>query len=33
MLATRDLLAAKSVKDLVKWSDGLYQPPSKFRNW
>lgn len=32
-LATRDLLAAKSVKDLVKWSDGLYNPPSRFRNW
>lgn len=32
-LATRDLLAAKSVKDLVKWSDDLYNPPSRFRNW
>lgn len=32
-LATRDLLAAQSVKDLVKWSDGLYNPPSRFRNW
>lgn len=31
--ATRDLLAAKSVKDLVRWSGGLYNPPSKFRNW
>jgi len=31
--ATRDLLAAKSVKDLVRWSGGLYEPPSKFRNW
>ncbi|MEG2442398.1 MAG: malonate decarboxylase subunit alpha, partial [Acinetobacter sp.] len=29
----RDLLAAKSVKDLVKWSGGLYNPPSRFRNW
>lgn len=32
-LATRDLLSAKSVKDLVKWSEGRYQPPSRFRNW
>ena len=32
-LATRDLLAAKSIKDLVRWSDGMYNPPSKFRNW
>lgn len=31
--ATRDLLAAKSVKDLVKWSEGKYNPPSRFRNW
>lgn len=31
--ASRDLLAAKSVKDLVRWSGGLYNPPSKFRNW
>lgn len=31
--ATRDMLAAKSVKDLVKWSSGLYNPPAKFRNW
>ena len=31
--ATRDLLAAKSIKDLVRWSGGLYNPPSKFRNW
>lgn len=32
-LATRDLLAARSMKDLVRWSGGLYQPPSRFRNW
>lgn len=32
-LATRDLLAANSIKDLVRWSDGMYNPPSKFRNW
>lgn len=31
--ATRDLLAAKSVKDLVQWSQGMYAPPSRFRNW
>jgi malonate decarboxylase alpha subunit len=31
--ATRDMLAAKSIKDLVRWSGGLYNPPSKFRNW
>lgn len=32
-LATRDLLAAKSMKDLVRWSGNNYQPPSRFRNW
>lgn len=32
-LATRDLLAARSVKELVHWSGGLYQPPKRFRNW
>jgi len=31
--ATRDLLAAKSIADLQDWSDGLYQPPAKFRSW
>lgn len=31
--ANRSLLAAKSVADLVKWSDGLYQPPAKYRSW
>jgi len=31
--ATRSLLAAKSVADLVSWSDGLYNPPAKFRSW
>jgi malonate decarboxylase alpha subunit len=29
----RNLLAARSIKDLVRWSGGLYSPPSKFRNW
>jgi malonate decarboxylase alpha subunit len=31
--ASRDLLAARSIKELVRWSDGLYQPPARFRNW
>ncbi|UMY17139.1 malonate decarboxylase subunit alpha [Methylobacterium organophilum] len=31
--ADRSLLAAKSIKDLVHWSGGLYDPPAKFRNW
>ncbi|MFG1372513.1 malonate decarboxylase subunit alpha [Xanthobacter oligotrophicus] len=31
--ATRDLLAARSVKDLVRASGGLYDPPKRFRNW
>jgi malonate decarboxylase alpha subunit len=31
--ADRRLLAARSIKDLVRWSAGLYAPPSKFRNW
>ena len=33
LAATRQLLAAHSIEDLVTWSGGLYQPPSKFRNW
>ncbi|MBN2752542.1 MAG: malonate decarboxylase subunit alpha, partial [Rhodospirillaceae bacterium] len=31
--ANRDLLAAKSMQELVTWSDGLYTPPARFRNW
>ncbi len=31
--ADRSLLAARSIKDIVRWSGGLYRPPSKFRNW
>jgi len=31
--ATRDLLAARSIKELVRASHGLYEPPKKFRNW
>jgi malonate decarboxylase alpha subunit len=30
---TRDLLAAKTIKDLVHISGGLYQPPSSLRDW
>jgi len=32
-MATRDLLAARSIKDLVRASGGLYKPPQQFRNW
>jgi malonate decarboxylase alpha subunit len=32
-LATRNLLAARSMRDLVHASGGLYQPPKRFRNW
>ncbi|RZF29142.1 malonate decarboxylase subunit alpha [Paraburkholderia sp. UYCP14C] len=31
--ANRSLLAAKSVADLVDWSDGLYEPPARYRSW
>ncbi|WP_428668533.1 malonate decarboxylase subunit alpha [Reyranella sp.] len=31
--ADRGLLAAHSIKDLVRWSGGLYAPPAQFRNW
>ena len=31
--ASRSLLAAKNMRDLVTWSDGLYDPPARFRNW
>ncbi|MFT4021865.1 MAG: malonate decarboxylase subunit alpha [Acinetobacter sp.] len=31
--ASRELLAAKNIADLVTWSDGLYEPPAKFRSW
>ncbi len=33
LLVDRNLLAARSIKDLVRWSGGLYAPPSQFRNW
>ncbi len=29
----RSMLAAQSVKDLMVWSAGLYNPPAKFHNW
>ncbi len=32
-MATRDLLAAKNMKGLVRASSGLYDPPKRFRNW
>ncbi|MBZ9602914.1 malonate decarboxylase subunit alpha [Phyllobacterium chamaecytisi] len=31
--ADRRMLAARSIKDLMLASGGLYQPPSQFRNW
>ncbi|MEW6624859.1 MAG: malonate decarboxylase subunit alpha [Bacillota bacterium] len=32
-MASRSLLAAKNMKELVEWSKGLYNPPARFRNW
>ena len=32
-LADRSLLAARSIEDLVTWSQGLYRPPAEFRDW
>jgi malonate decarboxylase alpha subunit len=32
-LATRNLLAARNMRDLERASGGLYQPPKRFRNW
>lgn len=31
--ASRSLLSAKSIADLVEWSGNLYDPPAKFRSW
>ena len=31
--ANRQMLAAKSIRDLVEWSGDLYNPPARFRNW
>jgi malonate decarboxylase alpha subunit len=33
LAARRQLLAARSIRDLVRWSHGLYKPPGKFRTW
>ena len=33
MRADRRLLAARSIGDLVSWSGGLYDPPTRFRDW
>lgn len=30
---SRDLLAAKNMRELVDWSGGLYNPPVRFKNW
>jgi malonate decarboxylase alpha subunit len=32
-LASRSLLAARSIGDLMAWSGGLYDPPARFRDW
>lgn len=31
--ASRSLLAARNIDDLVAWSGGLYVPPARFRSW
>jgi malonate decarboxylase alpha subunit len=31
--ASRSLLAARNMRDLVRASGGLYNPPKRFRNW
>lgn len=31
--ANRSMLAAQEIKDLVRWSGGLYDPPAKFVDW
>lgn len=31
--ATRSLLAAKNIREIVDWSGGLYQPPKRYHNW
>jgi malonate decarboxylase alpha subunit len=31
--ASRSMLAAKNIDDLVAWSGGLYTPPARFRSW
>ena len=31
--ASRSLLAAQDIKGLVRWSNGLYDPPPQFVDW
>jgi malonate decarboxylase alpha subunit len=31
--ARRSLLAARTIRDLVTWSQGLYEPPARYRSW
>jgi malonate decarboxylase alpha subunit len=31
--ARRSLLAAHNMRELVEWSEGLYNPPARFRSW
>ncbi len=31
--ANAGLLAARSLRDLVRWSGGLYEPPARFHTW
>jgi malonate decarboxylase alpha subunit len=31
--ARRSLLAAATMRDLVRWSGDLYDPPARFRSW
>ncbi len=31
--ASRALLAARSMREIVDWSGGLYEPPKRFRSW
>lgn len=33
LAARRSALAARSIEDLVAWSEGLYRPPARFRSW
>lgn len=31
--ARRSLLAAHNMSEIVEWSEGLYEPPARFRSW
>lgn len=31
--ASRNMLAAKNMEQLVEWSGGLYEPPKEFKSW